>query len=258
MKKIISLFAISVVLIGLLFSTQSLHATSIKFVTEYRYPTSYEVTPIMGVDRLGRQTIIGAIVTPRDFETREVGVVMTVEVEVGELAGVAGMFQGGNIINGNTVLMVSATSGNLSATRQLIRQGVSVNARNKFGSTALFGASAGGFDDIVKTLIEAKAEINAKNRDGYTPLMFAVKNGHLNTTKILLNKGADVNAADNEGKTALMYAVKYGYVDVAHFLIERGARVDVSDRSGETPLAIAQKSDNPNMVLLLTKIDKTK
>jgi len=35
--------------------------------------------------------------------------------------------------------------------------------------------------------------------------------------------------------------------------VERGARVDISDRKGETALAMAQKSDNSNLILLLTK-----
>ena len=60
----------------------------IKVVTEYIYPTEFEVTPVTGTSGGGQgggpvtQTITGGIVEPSAFETREVGVILQVTPDV--------------------------------------------------------------------------------------------------------------------------------------------------------------------------------
>jgi general secretion pathway protein D len=64
-------------------TTQSGAEATIKVVTEYIYPTEYTVTPITGTTGTsGTSTIMGGIVEPGGFETREVGVILTVVPEV--------------------------------------------------------------------------------------------------------------------------------------------------------------------------------
>ncbi|MDD5522275.1 MAG: hypothetical protein PHI84_15770 [Kiritimatiellae bacterium] len=55
---------------------------TIKVVTEYIYPTQFTVTPITGVGLNGQATIVGGVVEPGNFETREVGVLLTVTPQV--------------------------------------------------------------------------------------------------------------------------------------------------------------------------------
>ncbi len=69
-------------------TTQSGQAATIKVVTEYIYPTEFETSGIGG-DTSSTTTgntagggIVGAVVTPRDFATREVGVILEVTPEV--------------------------------------------------------------------------------------------------------------------------------------------------------------------------------
>ncbi len=64
--------------------TQSGAEATIKVVTEYIYPTDFEVTPITatGGGGAGTSQIIGGVVEPSGFETREVGVILTVLPEV--------------------------------------------------------------------------------------------------------------------------------------------------------------------------------
>ena len=64
--------------------TQSGAEATIKVVTEYIYPTDFEVTPITATSQggSGDSQIIGGIVEPSEFETREVGVILTVLPEV--------------------------------------------------------------------------------------------------------------------------------------------------------------------------------
>jgi general secretion pathway protein D len=63
-------------------TTQSGTEATIKVVTEYIYPTQFTVTPITGVGINGVSTIVGGVVEPGGFETREVGVILKVTPEV--------------------------------------------------------------------------------------------------------------------------------------------------------------------------------
>ncbi len=62
--------------------TQSGAEATIKVVTEYIYPTDFEVTEVTGTGLNGETIVIGGIVEPSEFETREVGVILTVLPEV--------------------------------------------------------------------------------------------------------------------------------------------------------------------------------
>jgi len=234
----------------------------IKFVQEYIYPTEFTVTPIYGRDRAlpggattgGRS--IGAIVEPGGFETREVGVVMSVEAYVADLGG-------GNAAllslqqelqdTKSTPLMVAAASGNTDEVKRLLRRPANVNAKNTLGSTALMGAAAGGYEDIVGLLLQRKALLNVRSKDGGSPLIFASKNGHAGVVRMLLKKGARHNVPDKRGATALMYAVANGHTEAARFLIAAGANVNFRNRHGLTPLKIAQQTENKELVALLAR-----
>lgn len=226
-----------------------LPAAEVKFVTEYRYPTAFEVTPIGGVNG----SPIGAVVTPTDFETREVGLVMSVYAVISKIDGMNAMVDGRFLINGNTRLMVAATSGDLRETRKQLKSGADVNASNKFGSTALLGAAAGGYADIVDELLAHRANVNARSRSGATPLIFASKNGHTDIVSRLVAKGAGVNVADEEGRNALMHAVAGGHTDAVKILLGSGARADAPDRGGVTPLMLAKTQKYADIVMLLTR-----
>ncbi len=63
-------------------TTQTGQEATIKVVTEYIYPTAYEVTPVTGETDQNTSVIIGGIVEPQDFQMREVGVILTVQPDV--------------------------------------------------------------------------------------------------------------------------------------------------------------------------------
>ena len=64
--------------------TQSGVEATIKVVTEYVYPTDFEVTPITASAQggAGNSQVVGGVVEPSGFESREVGVILTVTPEV--------------------------------------------------------------------------------------------------------------------------------------------------------------------------------
>jgi general secretion pathway protein D len=63
-------------------TTQSGQEAAIRVVTEYIYPTDFEVTPVTAELEGGGSQIIGGVVEPSGFEMREVGVILTVLPEV--------------------------------------------------------------------------------------------------------------------------------------------------------------------------------
>jgi ankyrin repeat protein len=106
----------------------------------------------------------------------------------------------------------------LPVMRLLLAHGVSVNAANHEGATALMFASLSDDLPAVTLLLAKGARVNARDREGRTALMYAVQvfsgttPGPTNAAVVeaLLNAGADVNLMDTEGKTALDYANKFG------------------------------------------------
>jgi hypothetical protein len=90
----------------------------------------------------------------------------------------------------------AATRGDLATVESIIKTGVSVNARDESGLTALHYASWKGHPRIVKVLLASGAEVDAKEpRNGWTALYVAAREGHEEVTKALLAAGADMNAA---------------------------------------------------------------
>ena len=107
-------------------------------------------------------------------------------------------------------LYKAAENGNIETVKQLIENGVNVNAENKSGSFALNAAAFKNNHEMIQLLINNGADINSRNRGLDTPLICATKysNGDKNTVKMLLDAGSDLDAVDEDGKTALDYALK--------------------------------------------------
>ena len=95
----------------------------------------------------------------------------------------------------------------------------------------LFSAIVAGDADRVAKAVESGISVNARDADGLTALMAAVVKGNLPAVRALLAKGADVNARlDFYGKTALALAGRWGAdSEMVRLLLMAGARRDVSD-----------------------------
>jgi len=86
-------------------------------------------------------------------------------------------------------LMVAAASGNITALRTLVNDGVNLDETDREGKTALMYASEGGHVEVVKFLIENRANPNLKAKNGKTAMMFASDRGHTEIVQILKNAG---------------------------------------------------------------------
>ncbi len=130
----------------------------------------------------------------------------------------------------------------------------------------------------VKTLLDKGADVNAKFRYGATALFKAAERGHTEIVKLLLDKGADVSVKDTfYGATAMTWALNNNHVEVVRALLAKGGgTVDevlmtgaregntemirvALDKGGATPttltsaLVAATEAGKPDLVELLKK-----
>ena len=164
-------------------------------------------------------------------------------------------------------------NGNTELVKQLIGNGIDVNAEDDDTFVPLHYAVNSGQTEIVKMLLEHGADAKKTERTGITPFCYAVirsaedggtmakfmlENGvdinaesekgfaeihflagifdDASCVKFLLDNGADVNAhASINGATALHLAARNSHFEIAKLLLDNGADVNAENKSGMPP-----------------------
>ncbi len=148
--------------------------------------------------------------------------------------------------NGDPVLLIAARAGNATTVDVLLAaRSINVNARNKFGDTALMCAALMGHLEIAKRLRAHGAEVNGS---GWTALIYAASGGHDEIVRYLLAEGANINAVSPNGTSALMMAVRESRMSTAALLIARGVNVNIRNENGAGALDWAKRNDDTAMV----------
>ena len=104
----------------------------------------------------------------------------------------------------DTRLLYAARAEDSTSVVTLLEQGVSANARQADGATALHWAAHWEDAAMAAALVRAGAAVDAANDFGVTPLWLACLNGSETMVATLLADGADANAALPSGETVLM------------------------------------------------------
>src|SRR5262245_42124717 len=103
---------------------------------------------------------------------------------------------------------------------------------------ALWEAARQGDVAAVRKLLDEGVPVDAKSRYGATALSFASHKGQLEVVKLLLERGADPDVKDRfYGSTPLSWAAESGSLEIARLLVDRGAR----DLEAALELAVAKK-----------------
>jgi len=88
----------------------------------------------------------------------------------------------------------------------------------------MFEAVRKGDAAAVTALLDKGADVNAKFRYGQTALFKAAERGHVDVVKVLLDRGADVKVKDTfYGATATSWALDHSHVDVVKLLLDKDA-----------------------------------
>ena len=152
--------------------------------------------------------------------------------------------------DGATALHWAAHWDDATMADALVGAGVDVDAANDFGATPLWLACLNRSEAMVATLLAAGADPNAALPSGETVLMTASRTGSTEAVRLLVSHGADVNAREHtRGQTALMWAVAQPHPDVVEALVALGA--DVHARSAPQPRRIHTRTAgfNPSGVI---------
>lgn len=147
---------------------------------------------------------------------------------------------------GNTALLRAARTGENEVVRLLLARGADVRLQNLAGSTALLRAVTMNRRRTVRLLLQAGAVPDTPNRRGITPLIAAVYNGDGRIVKQLMAAGARPELRDGTGKTAIAYAAGKGYTRILAGLLEAG--VDVNERSNHALTTLMWAAGHSNDV----------
>ena len=113
----------------------------------------------------------------------------------------------------------AVTQGDVETVRALLRAGSDVNARDRYGQTALMLAAHRGFREMVELLVEGGADLNVTAKFNLSALMLTITTGHAEVARALARAGADLQVKGSgapgfAGKTAHDLAVGLGMADL--------------------------------------------
>ena len=146
----------------------------------------------------------------------------------------------------------AAWKGDMEIVQQHLAAGTGVDAKNKWGSTALHYTARGGQVAVAGLLISSSADVNAKDAAGLTPLHFAASAGHGEVAKLLIAKGADVKAKGGEQKASPIFsAAKKNRGNIVELLLANGANVNLTIAFGDTPLDWAVRNKKEDVAAIL-------
>lgn len=123
--------------------------------------------------------------------------------------------------------------------------------REDDGPDNIWMAASDGDLERVKELLREGVSVNAMDENGYTPIHAAVSYGHVELIEFLISNGADINLRDPDGDTPLLVCEE---PEIFELLVRAGADPAATNNSGE---GILQKAaDDENDVLLSYLIEQ--
>ena len=160
-----------------------------------------------------------------------------------------------NYKNGYCALQVAAGKGNVEVVKTLLSfDHCDVNAKGRYGRTALHDACNHGQVACIHELMAGGAQIEARESECEgTPLHVAAWFNHTDSVKTLVDVyKASINATDKNGCTALHTAASRGNIDVVRVLVSN-PQCDVTARNSDGHAAAheARREGYEDIVALL-------
>ncbi len=117
----------------------------------------------------------------------------------------------------------AAIDGDHGTVVRLLAEGADVDARDRYGQTALMLAAKHGRAEVARVLLEHGAGLDVTAKYGLSALMLAAVNRHAEIAKRLVDAGADTGlkgtgAPGFAGKTAAELADDAGLADLAAYI----------------------------------------
>ncbi|XP_061714981.1 protein phosphatase 1 regulatory subunit 16A isoform X3 [Cydia pomonella] len=105
-----------------------------------------------------------------------------------------------NIYFSDSVMLLEAAARNdIDEVRRLLSRGVTPDATNEDGLTALHQCCIDNNEAMMRLLLDNGANVNAEDSEKWTPLHAAATCGNLNLVRILIQRGANLLAVNGDG-----------------------------------------------------------
>ena len=141
---------------------------------------------------------------------------------------------------GELAMQDASLNGDAATVRQLVGEGIDVNATDQDNRTARMYASFNGHTEIVQFLIDSGAEVALRDAAGRNALLYASTGPFPETVRLLLENNADPNIREaTESFTPIMHAAAEGQLEVVKILLEYGADPALKDVDGESAYMFA-------------------
>lgn len=117
----------------------------------------------------------------------------------------------------NDQLFEAVRKGDAAAVTALLDKGADVNAKFRYGATALFKAAERGNADVVAVLLDRGADVNVKDTFYQaTAMTWALDGNHVKVVRLLLQKSGE------EAEDVLMNGVRENNDEFVKLALERG------------------------------------
>lgn len=135
-------------------------------------------------------------------------------------------------------------AGDTSSIRQMLEEGISVNAVDEKGHSLLMLAAYKGDMKTVKFLIEAGADINQRNRKsnlyfGDTPLEYALRGKQKEMVDYFFSLPADKNAKSDKMMNAIYACGRQSNYEMLKYLLDKGVVMSDEDKINTIILSIS-------------------
>jgi ankyrin repeat protein len=148
----------------------------------------------------------------------------------------------------NDQLYEAVRKGDVAAVKAALDHGADVNAKFRYGTTALFKAAERGNAEVAKVLLDRGAEVKVKDTFyGATALSWALQNDHLDVVRLLLPKS-------DEAEDVLMQGVRGHKEELVTMALERGG---IKPESMTAALAFSMNENTTAIGELLKKAGAT-
>jgi uncharacterized protein len=149
---------------------------------------------------------------------------------------------------GGGKLYRAVQSGSLTGTVRYLK-GEDVNQQYMDGETLLMCSASGGHLDIAKLLVDRGARVRDREFFGLDAFALAVVSKHFAIADFLLSKGAQVN---DKVSPAIVYVAAAGVFPGVSYLLKHGADINaVASFSGSTALLEVIREERPRWVGLV-------
>jgi len=145
----------------------------------------------------------------------------------------------------NEEFFAAARKGDTAAVKAFLDKGVDVNAKTRYGATALSYACDKGHVEVVKLLIDRGADLNVKDTFyGEVPIGWALSRDHVEIVRLLLDKGA------SGIERVLMSGVQDGNLEIVKIALAKGG---LKPETLNSALRRASAGTNKEIIELLKK-----